>query len=262
MLYARSVALMRRYLPTSLFDALLSLRRLAVRPPIDGVEHFRRLVTGRSGLEIGGPSAVFGAELPLYREIRCLSGVNFASRTLWQGESGEAFGFLGDREGRHYVSDGTQLSAIEDESQDFILSSNCLEHIANPLRALAEWARVTRPGGALILVVPNKSGNFDHRRPVTPFEHLVDDLKNATGEDDLTHLEEILALHDLTLDPAAGTFEEFSARSRQNLSNRALHHHVFDLEIAKRAVEFSGFAVVHATSTAKDHFVAGVKANH
>jgi SAM-dependent methyltransferase len=260
MIYARAIACMRRYLPPSLFEALLSLRRLAARRPIDGAEHFRRLVAGRYGLEIGGPSAVFVNELPLYGDVSRLDGVNFASRTLWQGDPGEAFDFMGGRKGSQYVSDGTHLSAIDDETYDFVLSSNCLEHIANPLRALAEWARVTRPGGALILIVPNKEGNFDHRRPVTRFEHLLDDLNNGTGEDDLTHLDEILALHDLSLDPAAGTFDEFSARSRSNSTNRALHHHVFDLDLAKRVVEFSGFVVVHATSTRKDYFVAGLKA--
>jgi hypothetical protein len=35
---------------------------------------------------------------------------------------------------------------------------------------------------------------------------------------------------------------------------------VFDLDLAKRVVEFSGFVVVHATSTRKDYFVAGLKA--
>jgi hypothetical protein len=107
--------------------------------------------------------------------------------------------------------------------------------------------------GALVLVLPKKSSNFDHRRPFTTFEHLLQDYGNDVFEDDLTHLGEILALHDLSLDPLAGNFEQFKARSLDNLSNRALHHHVFEPEVVRRMLRHAGFEGLIATETARDY---------
>jgi len=58
------------------------------------------------------------------------------------------------------------------------------------------------------------------------------DYANNVGEDDLTHLPEILALHDLSRDEAAGTPEQFHQRCLDNISKRAIHHHVFDTHTA------------------------------
>jgi hypothetical protein len=41
------------------------------------------------------------------------------------------------------------------------------------------------------------------------------DLEMQTPEDDFTHLEEILTLHDLALDPPPGNFAAFERRSRE-----------------------------------------------
>ena len=73
-----------------------------------------------------------------------------------------------------------------------MLASHVLEHLANPLGALAEWRRVVGAGGHILLIVPQREGTFDHRRPVTKLEHLRADARELTGEDDLTHLPEIL----------------------------------------------------------------------
>src|SRR5713226_8445532 len=71
-----------------------------------------------------------------------------------------------------------------------------------------------------------KDHTFDWRRPVTTLEHMISDYENQTAEDDLTHVDEILKLHDLSRDLPAGTPEQFRARSLNNSAVRALHHHV------------------------------------
>jgi ubiquinone/menaquinone biosynthesis C-methylase UbiE len=40
-------------------------------------------------------------------------------------------------------------------SFDLVVSSECIEHVARPLRALDEMARVLRPGGTLAVTTPN-----------------------------------------------------------------------------------------------------------
>jgi len=120
------------------------------------------------------------------------------------------------------------LEVVADHSYDFVLSSHNLEHFANPVKALKEWQRVIRPGGGLILVLPNGKRTFDHRREPTEVAHLLEDYERNTLEDDLTHLPEILQKHDLSMDSGVGTTEEFHLRSLNNFENRCLHHHVFD----------------------------------
>jgi SAM-dependent methyltransferase len=51
--------------------------------------------------------------------------------------------------------DGKTLP-FEDMTQDAVHSSHCLEHIPDPIAALAEWFRVLRHGGYLVLTVPHQ----------------------------------------------------------------------------------------------------------
>jgi SAM-dependent methyltransferase len=130
---------------------------------------------------------------------------------------------------------------MADGSFDFVLSSHCLEHLANPLAALREWLRVCRDGGHLVLVLPNPRHTFDHRRPITTLSHLKADFANGTAENDQTHVPEILSLHDLWRDPLAGTMEEFRTRTLGNADNRCLHHHVFDLPLIRTVLLETGW---------------------
>jgi SAM-dependent methyltransferase len=133
--------------------------------------------------------------------------------------------------GKQFVAEACDLKTISNGMYDFVVASHVLEHIANPLRALQEWKRVLNKGGTLLVVVPDRSGTFDRKRPFTAFEHIEADFRQNVSEDDLTHLDEVLALHDLSLDPLAGSREQFRDRCVQNPSMRAMHHHVFTPDV-------------------------------
>jgi hypothetical protein len=85
---------------------------------------------------------------------------------------------------------------------------------------------------------------FDHLREPTSVDHMFDDFEKGTGEDDLTHLPEILEKHDLDRDVAAGSREDFHRRSVDNFSNRCLHHHVFDENNSRELLSRVGFEVL------------------
>lgn len=51
--------------------------------------------------------------------------------------------------------DATELPGIASGSLDFVYSSHCLEHLADVGSALCRWADVLKPGGYLVLVVPD-----------------------------------------------------------------------------------------------------------
>jgi glycosyltransferase involved in cell wall biosynthesis len=203
-----------------------------------------RLFRDRMGIEVGGPSPSSFSEtgfLPIYPVVNNLDNCTFSSNTIWEGtlKAGLTYAYHPKKQlGNQFILDGTSLEGIPSDRYDFILSSHVLEHIANPILAMQEWLRILKPNGYIVLVLPNKKVTFDRYRPTTQFAHLLEDYQNHTTEADLTHLEEILELHDLTRDPAAGEFEAFKARSLQNFENRCLHHHVFDLNLVKDLIKY------------------------
>jgi len=218
------------------------------------------LADGATAFEIGGPSQIFGSDgvLPVYPLVASLDNANFAAQTIWEGTIEEGYTFKFDSSkppGRAFICEAVELAPIGDASYDLVLSSHTLEHVANPLRALREWRRVLRPGGALVLVLPRREATFDHRRPITRLEHLAEDERAGTGEDDETHLPEILDLHDLARDPGAGSRAEFEERSRQVLRYRALHHHVFDADLVARALHHAGYDVLGSETQPPFHLI-------
>jgi SAM-dependent methyltransferase len=52
--------------------------------------------------------------------------------------------------------DAQLLSNINDAAFDFVYSSHCLEHMRDPYESLSNWIRVVRPGGHLIVTVPDE----------------------------------------------------------------------------------------------------------
>ena len=58
---------------------------------------------------------------------------------------------------------------LPDGAMDGLISSHVLEHIADDRAALAELARVVRPGGWAIVMVP-----YDPKTPVTPEDPAID----------------------------------------------------------------------------------------
>ena len=249
----------KELVPKSAVDLFYTVKYAPFRLPIR--QKYRSLVGDKYGIEIGGPSALFKTVLPLYQFVGRLDGVNFSTDTVWEGniEAGNSFNYYYKKFGHQFIADATDLSEIATARYDFLLSSNCLEHVANPIKALVEWKRVIKDDGVLILVLPNKQSNFDHRRPFTKFEHLLDDFTRDVGEDDLTHLDEILALHDLPMDPPAGDFEHFRERSLKNFQNRTLHHHVFDVPLIEAMLGYVGFEIVDMTTTKTDFFALATK---
>lgn len=70
---------------------------------------------------------------------------------------------------------------LADSSQDFVLSSHLLEHLADPIAALLEWHRVLRHGGLLFLRVPDQRGSFDRARSRATLDHVIADHREAAG---------------------------------------------------------------------------------
>jgi SAM-dependent methyltransferase len=210
----------------------LLIKMRMINKPTNSFLLIKSSIIQGEGLEIGGPSSIFNDSciLPIYEYIDFLDNCNYSTDTIWfqQQSMGKNYNYHPSKEmGHQFIEDSVNLSSIKSESYDFLLSSHVLEHIANPIKALHEWKRVIKVSGHLIIVVPHKDATFDHQRPITTLQHLIQDFENNIEEDDLTHMEEILNFHDFSKDAGSGSFEIFKNRSIQNIHYRALHHHVF-----------------------------------
>jgi len=77
-----------------------------------------------------------------------------------------------------------------DSSLDFLIACHVIEHTRNPIGAIATAWRELKPGGRLVLVVPEKQRTFDRDRPLTPLEHLVEDHLNPDRARDFAYYEQ------------------------------------------------------------------------
>jgi SAM-dependent methyltransferase len=84
--------------------------------------------------------------------------------------------------------DGKTLP-FDERTQDAVFASHVLEHIEDPIRALADWYRVLKIGGYLVIAVPHRDlyerkatlpsrYNADHKRFYTPAS-LLDEIEEA-----------------------------------------------------------------------------------
>jgi hypothetical protein len=84
---------------------------------------------------------------------------------------------------------------------------------------------------------------------------MIEDYERGVGENDLTHLPEVLQLHDLSRDEGAGTKEEFRKRCEENYIHRAMHHHVFDTTAALAMMNYAGFQILRVDDLLPCHIV-------
>lgn len=216
-----------------------------------------RLFSDKTGIEIGGPSGIF--EDTIYPVVKGIDGINYSRDTMWWKNDGDGtyISQSGKVLGHVIIADAVDLSIIDDSKYDFAISSNNLEHIANPMKAVSELTRVVKKNGYIFIVVPKKEDTFDHNREYTSFEHILEDYRKNVGEDDLTHIGEILKNHDYNLDKACDGKERFYERSLRNYENRGLHHHVFCENSLKKIFEYFSIQIVDIGILPGNYFVLG-----
>jgi len=234
--------------------------RKAFKPVLPSFTASSSSFTGTAGLEIGGPSHLFhaGSLFPIYPLVASLDQCNYGAQTLWSAQFANQNRTTDSIHppGRRLIHEATALSSVSDESYDFLLASHVLEHVANPLKALREWVRVVKAGGILVLVVPHHDGSFDRYRPITTLDHLIEDCRADRTEDDATHIEEVIALHDLKRDPETSDRKALATRCRDNLTWRSVHHHVFSTRLFLQTLDQAGIQIVAVDTAMPYHIVA------
>jgi SAM-dependent methyltransferase len=176
----------------------------------------RRWFVG-AGIDIGGkpdPLSLYAEFFPLMTGCR-----------VWDWEDGDA----------------QDLTGVAPDSLDFIHSSHCLEHLRDPRIGLATWLKALKPGGFLIVTVPDEDlyeqgafppsdFNRDHKWSFTINKarswsgksiNVLDLLAGLGGEADIEKLALLnstyrygLPRYDQTLTPIGESGIEFVVRKR------------------------------------------------
>jgi SAM-dependent methyltransferase len=145
--------------------------------------------------------------------------------------------YAGAPSGAEFYGDACDLP-VHDSSLDFVASSHLIEHVANPIAAFNEWYRVLKDGGIIYMVVPDRRRTFDHPRPLTSVEHMVEDFARGTTQVDGTHIDDFVFGVDWRLfAPGTPAAEVHAARQRQANAYREaiaqgneinIHFHTFE----------------------------------
>lgn len=251
-------SIMRSTIPPVVLNAV----RRRMRRSVANFSAYGNRLRGKKALEIGGPTPYFDDHgvLPVYRLLAGVDNCQFSTQTIWTGEVAKKFRYHPRcPAGNQFICDGTELKVPN--QYECLLSSHCLEHIANPVRALLEWKRILVDGGLLLMLLPHKEATFDWRRPITPLKHMIEDFEKGTTEDDTSHFAEILEMHDLLKTPQY-TAETFRERCLANASYRAMHQHVFNTESAISLVDHAGFAIVEVDALRPGHIAILAQRTH
>lgn len=85
-----------------------------------------------SGVDIGAGKDTLGNFRPFLPRV--------TSVRAWDVEDGDAM----------------LMEGVADDSFDFVHSSHCLEHLVDPGRGLENWIRICKPGGHVVVLVPDE----------------------------------------------------------------------------------------------------------
>jgi len=204
-------------------------------------EILETITTNKIGVEIGGPSETGWV---IYKQSYNMDNVIFSNNTIWSSHT-EEYNYYPGKKGKVIINDAVNITNIQNETYDFCFASHCLEHIANPLKAINEWLRIIKNNGYIIIIVPEKSQCFDHKRNISSFSSLLSQYEKNVNEEDLSTLPEILQNHDLSMDFAAGNLEQFTKRSLNNFENRCLHHYVYSPDLLNEICKYCNCEFVY-----------------
>jgi SAM-dependent methyltransferase len=215
------------------------------------------ITNNKLGVEIGGPSSTGSI---IYKNAISIDNIIFSKNTIWSNHT-DVYNYFYGKTGNVIINDAVNISNVKNETYDFCFSSHSLEHIANPLKAINEWLRIIKNGGYIIIIVPEKSACFDHKRNYSKFSTLLSQYEKNVGEDDLSTLPEILTNHDLSMDLAAGDFASFTKRSLDNFNNRCLHHYVYNDDLLMEICKYFNCEFVYNKTDGLDRWFIIKKVN-
>lgn len=176
----------------------------------------RQVIAG-SGIEIGALNSPF--PVPPAARVRYLDRLTTEQLRIEYPELGGEPLVPVD-----LVDDGEALTKLEKRSQDFVIASHFLEHCEDPIGTLEAHLRVLRPGGTLLLALPDRRRGIDRHREPTSLAHLIADHECGPETSREEHYREWARLVDLPLGNVRAGLVEVHASSMRQRGYR-IHFH-------------------------------------
>lgn len=112
------------------------------------------------------------------------------------------------------IAEGDDIP-VDDQSQDYVISSHVFEHFPNPSRALREWYRIVKNKGVIFIIAPKRDSHEpDKVRPLSTLDELI----KADDED--------------------WTIETAPVDVTQAAGGKRGHYFVWTLELAMQLVDY------------------------
>ncbi len=122
--------------------------------------------------------------------------------------------------------DTDRLHGVERDSQDFVIASHVLEHLAEPVGMLVDAFRVLRPGGKLLILLPDRRRTFDRTRYGTGLAHTIAEYEQGVDHVDDDHVVEFIVHADHPIHRKAGNEPEpITAELIEAHRMRSVHAH-------------------------------------
>jgi len=135
------------------------------------------------------------------------------------------------------LADAEALPMIKDRSLDFVIASHLLEHIPDPIAAVAEWIRIVKDGGTLFLAVPNRRCNeYDFQRSPADPDHIIKDFEVQDRDKKEEHWHEFVRVVE-GISPDDPRFEPF-LHEHYRLKDFRIHMHVFDEDVLDGIISY------------------------
>jgi SAM-dependent methyltransferase len=176
--------------------------------------NFARFYFRGAGVDIGGKPDPLSLYMEFFPAI--------TSVKVWDLEDGDA----------------QFMKGVADDTYDFVHSSHCLEHLHDPEEGLRNWLRIVKPGGYIVVLIPDEdlyeqgvfpsTYNPDHKSTFTIFKpkswsdksrNVIDMMRAIGPEARLEKLELLTASYrfdlphyDQTLTPVGECAIEFVIR--------------------------------------------------
>lgn len=131
------------------------------------------------------------------------------------------------------IENGTSVPWADD-AFDVVASRHALEHISNPIAAIAEWKRILKPGGVVYVSVPDRRKTTEVVRELTPLAHFVEDYENSVPDFDRTHEQEILRTG-------------VGIQKHDTYENPYIHYHTFEPGNLEALLRHCGLEIVPLT---------------
>ena len=126
------------------------------------------------------------------------------------------------------IDNGETLEKIDNNSLNFIIANHFLEHCENPIGTIRNHLLKVKKGGILFYAIPEKNFTFDIDRPLTPFQHHIDDDVNGPSISRKSHMKEWITIIEKN---QLLSEEELEKRTRDLVTmNYSIHFHVWNID--------------------------------